>query len=78
MSDGQGIRIKARFVKNWELHSTDRGVALIFGMNMELPDGRIETVGDSPLIISINQCRRLAANLLEMSAEMNADVGHAY
>jgi hypothetical protein len=29
------------------------------------------------LIISLNQCRRLAANLLEMSAEMKADVGHA-
>lgn len=78
MSHSRGIRVPTRTVINWDLLGTDQGtVALIFGMDMRLPNGRIETVGDSPLILSIDQCRLLAANLAEMIHIMSADVGRA-
>lgn len=78
MPRDRGIRVQTRTVKSWDLLGTDQGtVALIFGMDMKLPNGRIETVGDSPLILSINQCRLLAANLAEMIDRMSGDVGRA-
>jgi hypothetical protein len=77
MIDDQGRRVKARIVKRWEVHGTDKGAALVFGMEMHMLDGSIEVVGDSPLILSLDQCRVLAANLVEIIDRMTGEVGRA-
>lgn len=70
--------VQAHRVKGWEILGTSEGTAaLIFGGELELDTGEITVARLTPMILTVEQCLSLSANLMEIADRVSGEAGRA-
>lgn len=70
--------VQAHRVMGWEILGTNEGTAaLIFGGEIELDTGGITVAGLTPMLLTVEQCLTLSANLVEIADRIKGTAGRA-
>lgn len=70
--------VQAHRVKGWEILGTSESTAaLIFGGEIELETGDVTVAGLTPMVLTVEQCLALSANLVEIADRITGAAGRA-
>jgi hypothetical protein len=70
--------VQAHRIKGWEILGTSEGTAaLIFGGEIELDTGDVTVAGLTPVVLTVEQCLALSANLVEIADRITGTAGRA-